>query len=101
LNLGHDTDSDDLTDDWSRDSHPMTKDHYGVWEITIPAGAYGKCAIPHDSKIKISMVLPSGERVERIPAWITRVTQDISVSPVYDARFWNPPPAERYTWKHS
>jgi 1,4-alpha-glucan branching enzyme len=78
----------------------MTKDPYGVWEIIVPPDANGNVAIPHDSKIKISMVLPSGERIERLPAWITRVTQDLSVSPVYDARFWNPPASERYSWKH-
>ncbi|PVF97241.1 putative branching enzyme [Serendipita vermifera] len=86
--------------DWSRESHPMTKDAYGVWEIIVPPDTYGNVAIPHDSKIKISMLLPSGERIERLPAWITRVTQDLSVSPVYDARFWNPPASERYVWKH-
>lgn len=47
------------------------------------------------------MVLPSGERIERVPAWIRRVTQDLKVSPVYDARFWNPPKSERYTFKNS
>ena len=47
------------------------------------------------------MVLPSGERIDRVPAWIRRVTQDLSVSPVYDARFWNPPPSERYQFRNS
>ena len=42
------------------------------------------------------MLLPSGERIERLPAWIKRVTQDLSVSPVYDARFWNPPEGQKY-----
>jgi len=46
------------------------------------------------------MVLPSGERIERIPAWIKRVTQDLSQSPVYDARFWNPPDETKYVFKH-
>ena len=46
------------------------------------------------------MILPSGERIERIPAWIKRVTQDLSVSPVYDAVFWNPPQSETYTFKN-
>lgn len=46
------------------------------------------------------MITPSGERIERIPAWIKYVTQDLSVSPVYDARFWNPPESERYVFKH-
>ena len=46
------------------------------------------------------MVLPSGQRIERLPAWISRVTQDLSVSPVYDARFWSPPISEKYTFKN-
>jgi 1,4-alpha-glucan branching enzyme len=46
------------------------------------------------------MVIPGGQRIERLPAWITRVTQDLAVSPVYDARFWNPPPEQQYKFKH-
>jgi len=46
------------------------------------------------------MIIPTGERIERLPAWIKRVTQDLSVSPVYDARFWNPPPESRYVFKN-
>lgn len=42
-----------LIDDWNRISHPMTKDQFGVWEITVPAKAPGVCAIPHDSKLKV------------------------------------------------
>ncbi|RDB20124.1 1,4-alpha-glucan-branching enzyme [Hypsizygus marmoreus] len=86
--------------DWSRTSHPMKKDPFGVWEITLPPTSPGVCAIPHDSKLKISMVLPSGQRIERLPAWIRRVTQDLNVSPVYDARFWNPPESKRYKFVH-
>ncbi|KAF9029766.1 glycoside hydrolase family 13 protein [Panaeolus papilionaceus] len=67
---------------WNRTSHPMTQNDFGIWEITI------------------SMVLPDRSRIERIPAWIKRVTQDIDVSPVYDARFWNPPASEKYTFKY-
>ena len=47
------------------------------------------------------MVIPtSHERAERIPPWITRVTQNLAVSPVYDGNFWNPPQNERYTFKN-
>lgn len=84
---------------WNRDSHPMKRDEYGVWSITLPARD-GVPAIAHNTKVKISMVLPSGERIERIPAWMTRVTQDLNVSPVYDAVLWNPPKNERYVFKH-
>ncbi|KAI0747309.1 glycoside hydrolase superfamily [Irpex lacteus] len=85
---------------WNRISHPMTKNEFGIWEITVPPTPDGQCAIPHDSKVKISFILPHGARIERIPAWITRVTQDLSISPVYEARFWNPPEAERYKFKN-
>ncbi|KAF2861241.1 glycoside hydrolase family 13 protein [Piedraia hortae CBS 480.64] len=83
---------------WNRDSHEMKKNPYGVFEITLQP-VNGKPAIGHDSKVKISMVVPNDHaRQERIPAWIKRVTQDLSVSPVYDARFWNPP--EKYQFKN-
>jgi len=84
---------------WSRDATPLKKDNFGVWEITLPARD-GVAPIAHNTKIKISFVLPGGERIERIPAWITRVTQDLDVSPVYDAILWNPPKHERYQFKN-
>lgn len=83
---------------WNRESHHMKKNPFGVWEITLPA-VHGNPAIPHGSKIKISMVVPNEGRIERLPAWIERVTQDLSVSPVYDAVFWNPP--QKYIFKHA
>jgi len=83
---------------WNRESHHMQKNNFGVWEITVPA-VNGQPAIPHNTKIKISMVVPHQGRIERLPAWIKRVTQDLSVSPIYDAVFWNPP--QKYVLKNS
>ncbi|KAK9717434.1 alpha-1,4-glucan branching enzyme [Basidiobolus ranarum] len=82
---------------WDHQANPMNKKEFGVWEILLPNKPDGTTAIPHDSKIKISMVTPNGERIDRLPAWIKRVTQDLNVSPIYDARFWNPEP---YVWKN-
>ncbi|KAI9344672.1 glycoside hydrolase family 13 protein [Obelidium mucronatum] len=79
---------------WDRTSHPMKKNAFGVFEITT------KTAIPHKSKVKISMILPDGRRIERIPAWIQYATQDLSKSAAYDGVFWNPPTSGRYTFKH-
>lgn len=84
--------------DWDRHANPMKVDPYGVWEVTLPAKEDGSSAIAHDSKVKFSMVIPGGERLERLPAWMTRVTQDLSVSPAYEAVFWNP--SEKYQFKH-
>ncbi|OTA02643.1 GH13 1,4-alpha-glucan branching enzyme [Trichoderma parareesei] len=39
-------------------------------------------------------------RVDRLPAWAKYVTQDLSVSPAYDARFWSPEPSDKYAFKH-
>lgn len=46
------------------------------------------------------MTLPSGASIDRLPTWIKRVTQDLNVSPVYDARFWNPSKQDTYQFKH-
>ncbi|KAK6528629.1 alpha-1,4-glucan branching enzyme [Orbilia ellipsospora] len=75
---------------WDLGNYPMQKDQFGVWEVTIPQ-TNGLPSIPHNSKVKIVMKLPNGEYIHRLPAWIKRVTQDLSISPLYDARFWNPP----------
>ncbi|KAK9370515.1 glycoside hydrolase superfamily [Lipomyces kononenkoae] len=82
---------------WNRDQYKMTKDDYGVWSITLPSNN-GVPLIPHNTKIKIALTLPNGATVDRLPAWIKRVTQDLSVSPVYDAIFWNP--SQKYEWKY-
>lgn len=84
---------------WKIGANPLKKeDDFGHWVCRIPPLKNGDPAIPHNSKIKVSMVTPNGERIDRIPAWIRRVTQDLSVSPVYDAIFWNPQVS--YQWKH-
>jgi 1,4-alpha-glucan branching enzyme len=40
---------------WDRDATPMTKDNFGVFEVTIP-GKDGQPQIPHDSKIKVCLL---------------------------------------------
>ena len=99
----------DSVDNWDRQATPMTRDPFGVWSVTLPA-VNGQTAIPHNTKVKVSSVLetkllmqitmttPQGEHIDRIPAWIKRVTQDLSYSPVYDAVFWNPP--KKYIFKN-
>jgi hypothetical protein len=39
------------TDDWNREANPMTKNSFGVWELTLPAKD-GVPAIPHNTKVK-------------------------------------------------
>lgn len=46
------------------------------------------------------MTKPDGTSIDRLPVWIKRVTQDLNISPIYDARFWNPPKEQQYKFKH-
>ena len=77
----------------------MQRNDFGVWEISIPPLTSGAPAVPHNSKLKISMVTPSGERIERLPAYTRRAVQDLTVNPAYESVFWNPP--EKYVKKHA
>ncbi|KAI8096943.1 1,4-alpha-glucan-branching enzyme GBE1 [Halteromyces radiatus] len=83
--------------DWDVNVNLMKRNEFGVFEIILPP-INGVPAIPHNSKVKISMTLPNNERIYRLPAWINRVTQDLSVSPTYEAVFWNP--VDKYKFKH-
>jgi hypothetical protein len=42
-----------IIDNWDRKSHPMVKNVYGVWGITVPPTVSGQAAITHNSKIKV------------------------------------------------
>ncbi|KAL7665992.1 1,4-alpha-glucan-branching enzyme [[Candida] zeylanoides] len=91
---------------WDVEAHPLTPaNEYGLWSITIGARG-GEFAIAHDSKFKLSMVLPSGERIYRLSPWLTRATQPSPnaegkvESHIYDGRFWNPSPSDTYQFKH-
>ena len=42
-------------DDWNRQSHPLKKSPFGVWEIKLPP-VNGKPAIPHSTKVKVSFL---------------------------------------------
>lgn len=68
-------------------THKLTKDSFGNFDIHLSKGS-----IPHDSRVKIVLILPSGEKLYRLPAWITRATQPPKESKevAFEARFWNP-----------
>lgn len=68
----------------------MKRDAFGVWEIFIPNLPGDQPAIKHGSRVKISIISGSGERIERIPAWIRRAEHNPE-SNLYEGIFWNPP----------
>lgn len=91
---------------WDASAHKFKlQNEFGLWHLKIAANADGSFAIPHDLKIKLLLVLSSGERVYRLSPWLTRATQPEPNSEgkveshIYDGRFWNPSPADTYQFK--
>ncbi|CCE62063.1 hypothetical protein TPHA_0B03910 [Tetrapisispora phaffii CBS 4417] len=84
---------------WNESTHELTRfDDFGNFKIVVkPIVENGSTsyAIKHDSKIKVMFVLNNGEKIYRLPAWITRSTQPDKETvkkygPIYEGRFWNP-----------
>ncbi|KAF8769861.1 1 like protein [Argiope bruennichi] len=85
--------------DWKRVSYPFKKLDFGKWELEIPPNPDGSCPIPHNSNIKLVILTPNGKMEDRLSPWATYVVQP-EKAVLYDQRFWNPPPNERYIFKH-
>ncbi|OBA16970.1 1,4-alpha-glucan-branching enzyme [Metschnikowia bicuspidata var. bicuspidata NRRL YB-4993] len=84
---------------WDTASHVLERvNEYGLWKLVLPPTQSGDFAIEHDSRYKLSMVLPSGERIFRLDPWGTRATP-AKENFLYEGRFWNPP--ETYTFQNA
>lgn len=83
---------------WNTESHMYERvNDFGLWKLTIPP-VDGKYAIEHNSRYKISMVLPSQERIFRLDPWARRTTPSTETT-LYEGRFWNPEQA--YVFKNA
>ena len=56
---------------WNRESHPLTRQENGAWEIQLP----GNDALRHGQRVKVQ-VTKDGNRVDHIPLYIHRVVQN-------------------------
>ncbi|PKU76565.1 1,4-alpha-glucan-branching enzyme, chloroplastic/amyloplastic isoform X1 [Dendrobium catenatum] len=85
---------------WNGSNHKMEKNEFGVWMLKIPDNG-GKPSIPHNSRVKFRFKQSNGTWVDRIPAWIRYATVDPNqFGAAYDGVYWDPPPSERYEFKH-
>ena len=73
---------------WNRDSHPLTRDNFGIWSAFFPDGEY-QVTLTHSSLIKVHVRSASGGQ-DRIPAYIRRVVQDAETND-FTAQVWLPP----------
>eukprot|EP00930_Biecheleria_cincta_P021508 TRINITY_DN15926_c0_g3_i1.p1 TRINITY_DN15926_c0_g3~~TRINITY_DN15926_c0_g3_i1.p1 ORF type:complete len:1787 (-),score=284.53 TRINITY_DN15926_c0_g3_i1:107-5446(-) len=72
---------------WSEGVTPLTRDDFGTWEVTLPAGA-----IEHRSRVKFCAVKHDGSKVYRVPAWIRWSCCDLGkFGSTYDGYYWDPP----------
>ena len=80
--------------DWNRDSHSLTKDNNGVWEIFL-ADVKGESVLKHESLVKVNVVSDSGSE-DKIPAFIKRVVQNEETH-AFSGQIWNP--EKGFKWK--
>jgi 1,4-alpha-glucan branching enzyme len=78
---------------WNRYSHPMKKNHRGDWEIFLPYDDY-KNSFVHQSKVKVHIEGENGA-LDRIPAYIRRVTQDETTHD-FTGQLWFP--EKQFEW---
>jgi len=83
--------------DRSHSNYNRTKKDFGMWELFLPRNDDGSLPIPHNSKVKLSMIIADGRKVDRIPVWIRRVVQEKDTAN-FDGIFWCPD--QQYKWKY-
>ena len=54
---------------WNREEYRCAKNEFGCHTITLKANADGTPRIAHNTKYKINIEGPSGERMDRNSAW--------------------------------
>lgn len=78
---------------WNRDSHPLSKNDNGVWEIFLDEKLYAS-TFKHESKIKVHVQSAAGAH-DRIPAYALRVIQDPETYD-FSAQLWFP--ENEFSW---
>jgi len=79
---------------WNRNSHPLGRNEFGVWEIFLDEKIY-KDSFKHGSLLKVLVHAANGWK-ERIPAFITRVVQNDNTKD-FTAQLWMP--EKPFSWK--
>ncbi len=81
---------------WDKTSHKLEKNNKGDWEIFLPYVAY-KDTFIHGSKVKVAIQSSKGT-VDRIPAYIRRVIQDLDTHD-FAGQLWFP--EKPYEWSNN
>jgi 1,4-alpha-glucan branching enzyme len=79
---------------WNRDTHPLSRNEAGVWEIFLDEKVYAS-SFKHESKIKVHVQGNNGA-LDRIPAYMQRVIQDPETYD-FSGQLWFPTKAFKWT----
>jgi 1,4-alpha-glucan branching enzyme len=79
---------------WDRTSHKLERNEKGDWEIFLPYEEY-KTTFVHGSKVKVNIHGNNGS-VDRIPAYIRRVIQDVTTYD-FSGQLWFPESPFKWT----
>jgi 1,4-alpha-glucan branching enzyme len=79
---------------WDRTSHKLERNEKGDWEIFLPFEEY-KTIFVHGSKVKVNIHGNNGS-VDRIPAYIRRVIQDVTTYD-FSGQLWFPESPFKWT----
>ena len=79
---------------WNRDTHPLSRNEQGVWEIFLDEKLYA-ASFKHESKIKVHVQGDNGA-LDRIPAYMQRVIQDPETYD-FSGQLWFPSKAFQWT----
>lgn len=86
---------------WNRDSHPYNKLEFGKWELILPPNSDGTPVIKHLSEIKVVVQTQEGGKEDRLSPYATYVVEPPKhEGTIYKQKLWNPPPSEKYIFKH-
>ncbi len=85
---------------WVVGATPCTKDSFGFFSTFLPDAPDGTAAIPHDTFVKLSLIIADGSRAERVPAWIRYAVYDPKLNELV-GKYWAPPASARHVWAHA
>lgn len=80
---------------WNKESHPLTKNDKGIWEIFISDTSTNP--LKHENLVKVLIKAQNGD-LERIPAYIQRAVQDPNTH-VFSGQIWAPEKSFKWTDK--
>jgi len=82
-----------------KDDHPLRDSGFGRWMVDLPDRPDGSWLIQHRCQVRIKIQGENGEWFDRVPAWTKLAYQDHTTN-LFNGVFWEPPSAERYTFRN-